>query len=337
MRALLTATILSSLLSFPAWSGCLPDVEKSFAAIKEEVVPLSTWTNDVFKRGSYRQLLKTRFGLDNHIQGIVRVPGTTAFVLSGGDRYIREASLFFINFRTEENAASALTKNFIGKNPKDASPTDGFVLKLDIGSTDYWHAGGISILDHILVVPVENPKTKMSKIIFFDLSEPFLPRKIDTEIIRSDSTTGSVLVYKTAEEKIMVVGNVDGRMEFFEAKSQDIRDGFETKKILMTESRGQGTDVIQQCDGKLYLMDFNNTGKFAPIINGKDIVSLYKLDPEKNLTTFVNKRHFVSKGYCNFKAAGSHYITEDSQLILYGSSFYRNFAGKQFKLCQFSE
>ncbi len=328
--------ILTTLLTLPALAGCLPDVEKSFAQINEAVVPLSTWTNDVFKRGSYRQLLKTRFGLDNHIQGIVRVPGTSTFVLSGGDRYIKEANLFFINFNTQETS-SALNKNFKGKNSKDASAADGFYLKLDIGSKDYWHAGGLAIIDRTLIVPVENPKTKMSKIIFFDLTDPAHPEKLAVEIIRTDSTTGSVLVYQTPEEKIMVVGNVDGRMEFFESQTKDIRDGFTSKKIIGTEVQGQGTDIVHQCDGKLFIMDFNNTGKFAPIINGKDIVSLYQLDVEKGEATFITKRHLTSKGYCNFKAAGSHYVSEDGKLVLYGSSFYRNFSGKQFKLCQFSE
>ncbi len=336
MRSVLCPLIFSSFIALPGLAGCLPDVEKSFTQIHEEVVPLSTWTNDVFKRGSYRQLLKTRFGLDNHIQGIVRVPGTTTFVLSGGDRYIKEASLFFINFQTEENA-TALKKNFEGNNDKEASQTDGFYLKLDIGSKDYWHAGGLAVLENILIVPVENPKTKMSKIIFFDLSDTQHPVKIDVEITRTNSTTGSVLVYRNSEEKIIVAGNVDGQMEFFESKSKDIRDGFDSQKVLTTKILGQGTDIIQQCDGKLFIMDFNNTGKFTPIINGKDMVGLYHLDLEKNETSLISKRHFTAKGYCNFKAAGSHYVTEDSKLILYGSSFYRNFAGKRFKLCQFSE
>jgi hypothetical protein len=318
-------------------AACLKDVEASFLRVKDEVVPLSSWTHDVFDRGSYRQLIKTRLGLDNHIQGLVRVPGTTNFILSGADKYLKEASLFVAGFNTEDGAG-LISKNFSNKKATDTPKEDGYISKLDIGTKEYWHAGGIAILDRILIVPIENHDTKASKIIFFDLTDPLRPEKLQVEIVRPHSTTGTVLIYRKANAKLIVGGSVDGLIEFYESKTADINDGFlPGSKILQTLANGQGTDIVQQCDGKTFIIDFNNSSKYAPIIWGKNNIRLFSLSSDLMETKLIHSRFMNTKRYCNFNAAGSHYITEAQKLTFYGSSFYRHSGGRQFKMCQFSE
>ena len=321
----------------PPAPACIKDVSLAFNNIKKQVTPIALWTNTVFHRKSYRQLLKTRFGLDNHIQGIVRVPGTSTFVLSGGDRYVKEANLFIVNVASSDGKAM-LQKNFQKDNARDASLVDGFDQKLDIGTTAYWHAGGLAIVDKILAVPIENPKTKTSKIMFYDMTDSAHPKKLATEIIRPNSTTGTVLFYRKPDGKLVVGGSVNGTMEFFETKTADINEGFQPgSKTIQTTAKGQGTDIIRQCDGKLFIMDFNNTSSFAPIFYGKNYVRLLELDMDTGKTKQIARREFDTNRTCNFKAAGSHHITEDGKLAIYGSSFYRHFGGQQFKMCQFSE
>ena len=127
-------------------------------------------------------------------------------------------------------------------------------------------------------------------------------------------------------------------MEFFISKSPDILDGFsEETKIINTPITGQGTDLVQQCDGKLFILDFDNSSSLAPILYGRNFVRLFSFDLKDGKTKLLSKRILDSHRSCNFKAAGSHMITDDGKLLLYGSSFYRHFAGKHFKLCQFSE
>ncbi len=318
-------------------AACLVDVEASFLRVKDEVVPISSWTHDVFDHGSYRQLLKTRLGLDNHIQGVVRIPGTTKFILSGADKYLKEASLFIAGFNAED-VSGLISKNFSNRKASDTPEEDGYISKLDIGTKEFWHAGGLAILDHILIVPIENHESKTSKIIFYDVTDPLRPQKLDVEILRPTSTTGTVLVHRNSESKIIVGGNFNGRIEFYESKTTDIKDGFRPgSKTLQTESTGQGTDIIQQCDGKTFIIDFYNSSKYAPIIWGKNYIRLFSLDSELTETKLLHTRHLDSKRSCNFNAAGSHYITEGQKLTLYGSSFYRHSDGKKFKMCQFSE
>jgi hypothetical protein len=317
--------------------SCVKDVIASFSKIQNKVVPLSTWTQDVFEKGSYVQRLKTRMGLDNHLQGIVRIPGTSSFVLTGGDKYQKEASLFVAEFDSE-NQYGLLTQNFREKKASDTPIKDRYLTKLNIGSDNFWHAGGIGILDRLLVVPIENHSDGSSKIIFFDLSEPHSPKKLDIEIERDHSTTGSVLIYRNEFDKIIVGGSVDGNMEFYESRTNNIRDGFLPSSVLVeTTANGQGTDIVQQCDGKLFIIDFRNTSKFAPIIWGKDYVRLYSLDFNKQETKLLSRRFFNTQKNCNFNAAGSHFVTESGKLTLYGSSFYRHSGGTRFKMCQFSE
>lgn len=325
------------ILTYPIHDICVKDAQVSFKNIKKQVTPLALWTHDAFDRGSYRQLVKTRFGLDNHIQGIVRVPGTTNFILSGGDRYVKEANLFTANFASSAGK-NILDKNFEGKSPSDASTKDGFSSRLNIGTSNYWHAGGLAIVGKTLAVPIENPKTKTSKIMFYDLTDPNRPRKLETEIIRSNSMTGTVLFFRNPEGRLIVGGSVDGKMEFFQSKSNDIKDGFQSESItIQTKATGQGTDIIQQCDGRLFIIDFNNTNSLAPIFYGKNYIRLFDLDIKTGTSKLISKRVLDTNRSCNFKAAGSHHVTEDGKLVIYGSSFYRHLGGKQFKVCQFSE
>jgi hypothetical protein len=318
-------------------SQCLENVEQSFKNVKSQVTPLAIWTHDIFDRGSYQQLIKTRFGLDNHMQGIVRVPDSSVMILSGGDRYIKEANLFIATL-SATNDESHFTKNFKTKKGHDAPEDDSFVSRINLESEEFWHAGGLAVLDHLLAVPVENPKENKSKIMFFDLTDPLSPQKLEVEILRPRSTTGTILLSRSDEGKILVGGMVKGRVEFFTSKTTALEDGFSDQTmVIQTQIKGQGTDLVRQCDGKLFVLDFNNTSSLAPIIYGKNYVRLWSLDLNSEKTHLLQQRTFDTHRTCNFKAAGSHMVSEDGKLLLYGSSFYRHFGGKQFKLCQFSE
>ena len=271
------------------------------------------------------------------MQGVVRIPLSSVMILSGGDRYIKEANLFIASLKVEDEELE-FTKNFTTKKGHDVDAEDSFISKINLETEDYWHAGGIAVLDNLLAVPVENPKTKKSKIMFFDVTDPVAPEKLEVEILRPKSTTGTLLLNRLDDDRILVGGMVNGQIEFFLSKTPDIKDGFSNESSFMTTPiKGQGTDLVRQCDGKLFVLDFDNTSSLAPIFYGKNFVQLFSLDLAQKKATLILKRIFDTNRSCNFKAAGSHMVSEEGKLLLYGSSFYRHFGGKHFKLCQFSE
>lgn len=330
--------LFSLLLTGLAQASCVENVAQSFERLENKVTELSVWTDHQFDSGTYIQSLKTRWGLNTHIQGVIRIPGTTSFALTGGDIYFKKGSLFIVDFASQEGK-ELLEKNFQGKATDSAPAKDRFILNMETGSRKFWHAGGNGILDRILAIPVEDNKiTLSSRIVFYDLTDPEQPLKIPVEIDRTDSTTGSVLLFRDKDQKIVVGASVNGKIEFFRSKTKEIRDGFETETVKIdTQANGQGTHIIQQCDGKQFIIDFNNTSPLPPIIWGKDYVRLFSFDYEAGKVDLISTKHFKTNKFCNFKAAGSHFVTESGKLALYGTHFYRHGGGKRFKMCQFSE
>ncbi len=335
MKGTLFALLIS--LGFKVSASCLQDVSGSFNNLDtENVTSLALRTKNVFEEGTYVQTIRTRLGIDTHIQGIIRVPGTTSFILSGGDKYIKKGSLFFADFQSQ-NPQGKLTPNFISNimaNPTD----DKFVSKIDVSNETHWHAGAIGLMERILAVPVEDKKLQSSKILFYDVTDPKDIKKLDVEIRRENSMTGSVLIFRNKNQKIVVGGSVRGRMEFYESATSEISDGFlPESRIIETDASGEGTHIVRQCDGKLFIMDFHNDSKLTPMIWGKNFARLFTFDDADFSVSLLSKRFFNTRRSCNFKAAGSPFITPQGELVIYGSSFFRKLGGERFKMCQFSE
>lgn len=331
--------LLGLLASSISWGSCLKDVEGSFNRIGENVTPLSVWTHDFISSNMYMQKLSNKIGLNTHFQGLVRIPGSSKFVMSGGDFYSRTGNLFVIDFASQEGK-ELLEKNFSDDDTKTASEEDKFIQNVIAGSKNSWHVGGLGIMENILAVPVENALAGSSVVDFYDLSNPENPVKLDISIIRPGFKTGSVIIFRNSENKIIVGANSDQLklMEFFQSKTTNIQDGFEEKtRAVEMQANGQGSVVLNQCDGKKFLIDFNNTSPVAPIIWGKDYVRLYSFNETTFRIELIGKRTFKTKRFCNFKASGTATITESGKLAIYGSHFYRHGKGKRVKLCQFSE
>lgn len=272
--------------------------------------------------------LVNRLGIDNHFQGVQIIPDSPFIVFSGGDFKRSQGSLFIAD--TEKKK---------------------LIKEIPIGSKLHWHPGGLSLHQKILAVPNEDFKvTKTSHIQFFNFQNPEKPEEIEISIPRTHSKAGAIALHflKKQSRWLLLVDDTQG-LDIYFSHSSKIEDGFEDQFVRWNDSDLQGSNpmgsfggssinLLEQCDGKLFLLSFSNTGKTPPILNGKDIMSLYSLNFENNNTAQINflKNKFLKcKKFCNFDAAAGAHINKEGELEIISLNFFRNYFGKKIRYSTF--
>jgi hypothetical protein len=289
-------TLLAFIISFPLFAApCLKDVKASLTSLTK-VIPIDLHENGVFEGETYKNTLRNWFGYDSHIQGIIKAPGSSVFFLSGAEKRSNKSSLFIARLTSKEEGI--------------------FLSRIDLDTTGLWHAGAMGHYENILAVPVGEKSSGASKILFYDLRSPAAPQQIPFEILRPQEVTGSVFFFPHSGTPYIAT-NKRGEISFYKyGPSAPIF-------TLKTELKGEAQDLVRQCDGKLFVLDFRNESPVAPVIKGDDYIDLYQFDFLQRKFDFVGKKIIATRGYCNFKAAASASVSDNGQLTLYGSSFYR--------------
>jgi hypothetical protein len=321
-------------LNFDTYSSCLVDVRSSFEKLKFEATPLAVWTNNKFKGRSYTQALVNGFGLDNHFQGVLRLPGTSQFLLSGGDIYRKTGNLFAFDIASQ-NGKEFLDKNF-KKRPRQTPKSDKFLWRMEVGNKQQWHPGGMAQLGNLVAVPIEDYKiTNTAQIIFLDMNKASDPIILPIKIEKKHADAGNASMFIDTDGKIILGTYTGGTLEFYRSKTSNILDGFEEEtKVIHSDAGGSSTQVLQQCDGKTFIIDFENDGKTPPIFNGLDKARLYSFDYKNLKVDVLSTKYFESRGFCNFSSAATSYVSETGKLALYSTQFFRNWLGNRVKLCQ---
>ncbi|RME89956.1 MAG: hypothetical protein D6767_07650 [Candidatus Hydrogenedentota bacterium] len=301
----------------------------------------------------YTEKVDNLFGLDNHIQGVVRLRNGPYLAVTGSDPpadsrlpswlawifdyYPRVAGdLWIVRLDSKSQKGSGRW----GTNETFSvfhlpHPWDTIVLPIEIGNKDHWHPGGLGTEGDILAVPLTGYHT-----LFFYMDNPENPKKIAYEMPVAE---GAVDLVKLSNGYYLIAFE---QFTFYLSNSTNIANGFSTsgKTVpISTPSGGefQSFSFIKQCDGKLYLAGFENTGSAAPTFgNGEDWGRLYEVNlsgtgllnnpPSFNaapsLTLKAEKKFICYEDgkYCNFDAAGNLYIDPATKkLILYGVYHFR--------------
>lgn len=349
LLALLALQVGSGGLSYALdeTEACVPNVLASLQSLPKEATRLGVNTRGHFPGRMFTQSVISRFGLDNHFQGVLRLKNASYFLISAADYWHKQGYVFVNRLDSKQG----LTGNEAwGTNLKGIRPNknDGTIYALKVGEAPHWHPGGMARMGDVVGIPTEEYKiTNTAVVEFYDFSRPEFP-KLLTKIERSHNDAGNLSMVKDDDGRTVAMTYTGGELEFYRTNTKSIRDGFNTQNTLVWNSTqdGRGLDVggssvnlIRQCDGRVFLVNFENTGKLPPIFNKDEKINVFevswsfekrkvKIEPVTSLT-------FDCRGYCNFGGAAGTHITPNGSLAVYSSKFYRNYFGNKIKIGEF--
>jgi hypothetical protein len=303
----------------------LADVEAAFARIQVDGEHLTARTNGLIPKPRYRVSLRNWFGLLNHFQGIQRVPFTDYVVISGSNPRGGSADLFVVRMAPGE---------------------EGEVVRRVEVDASMWHAGGLSVMNTILAVPLHQLSPRQAKIVFFDLTDPINPRKIPVEIARPGRKAGSVALTDLPNGRVLVavLSAFDGlprRLDFYLSRTPALTDGFMPEaaswRVSEVQARPglersfsyfQSINFVRQSDGRLFLAGFNNSFASPAILPGRDYADLYEVvfpagamreSPETVPVPAVIKvashRLKCKDGFCNMDAAAGLFVDPETRSL----------------------
>lgn len=313
------------------WSfeGCPFNVKEQFEKLSShgKDIPIKV-EKGVFLKWSYTNRALNGLGIDNHFQSIQKLPGENNFVLTGSDIGEKRGDLIIIN--------------------------KGKIIKREpLGKYPYWHPGGTQLLGDILALPIEEyKKTEVGQIYFYDFKDVTNPKKLQVMIDVPKTKAGAVLFYRLPDGKYLIGSYNMSKIDFYFSNTSYLLDGFEKtprftyerKKFDLGQSQpfefgAQNINIIRQCDGKLFMIFFNNLGKAAPVLNGEDQALLFSLDfnAKVNPVSLISKRGFYCGRGCNFAAAAGAYLDNLGRLYIYSSPHYLSFHQNSYNVTEFSE
>ena len=300
------------------------DVESAFARIAIDGEHLTARVNGLIPKGRYHQSLTNFFGLHNHFQGIQRVPETDYLVVSGSNKASSE--LFVVKLVGNGRLAAHEIVARVALDPV------------------MWHAGGLSLEENILAVPLYGGSPRRGRIVFYDLNDPEHPHKLPVEIDRLGRKASAVALTRLPAGRYLaaVLSAFDGlprRLDFYLSATDRLEDGFAAPPVTRrasdvqarpgqerTFSFFQNINFVRQADDRLYLVGFHNKFFYQSRIFGSDNADLYevvfppgtidapvpRLVPPA-LIKAANRPLRCTDGYCNLDAAAGLYVDVPSQ------------------------
>lgn len=330
---------------------CVENVLDAVNSVDAKGSKLRVRNNKIIKKRHYTMAIINKLGIDNHFQGVQRLLDSEYFVFSGGD-YNRKAGHIYVG-----KLGSKAGQEIWGRNraPWRRTPKqDKLIAKIPVGSSTWWHPGGLQVIGDILVVPSEDYKVTNTAIIeFFDMSDPENPVRFEHTVTRTHQDAGGVAITKLANGKFLMGIHASPEIDFYVSRSKNIQDGFnEDKYVSWNKGNVQGMEgfkmgfggssmnFIKQCDGQLFAATFSNDGKTAPIFNGKDWMSVFKVEFNEGYSaaptvTKIVEKALKCKGKCNFDAGVGTYVTPAGELHVYGINHFRNYWGNRINLREF--
>jgi len=308
----------------PAGPRTIDDVETAFARIQERGEHLTARVNGLIPQPRYRTSVRNWFGLLNHFQGIQRL-SNDYFALSGSNPRSSAAELFVV---------------------RAGVGGDGDVVaRVELDSA-MWHAGGMSILGNVLVVPLHGATPRHAKVVFYDVSNPETPVKLPVEIDRPGRKASAVASTELPNGHLLVavLSAFDGeprRLDLYLSKTTKLEDGFTTEpvswRVSDVQARAgqqkafpyfQGISFVPQSDGRWFLVGFNNSFASPSFLPGRDYADLFEVVFEEN-TIAANTPRLAgltvvkiatrvlrcSDGYCNMDAAAGLFVDANTQSL----------------------
>lgn len=311
------------LVSINSWSNseCVSNVEDDFNRLStklDQKYYYSPKKNTFERRNQFTLYPTNKLGINNHFQGLT--PLGSYFLLAGGDKGRSESYLYLLGNK------KMLSKIVIGYKPN-------------------WHIGGIQSSGPYVAFALEPylaKKAARTVVKIYNYSNPYAPFEIKgLNLPTFASSTPSVALTKLVNGKYLLAVFERGKYNFFLSKTRNLSDGF-LSPVTMNQPSGIGgisANLITQCNGDLYLIDFDyikKKGIKALPINGKDIASLFKLNlsKTKNIKK-IGKKEFDCERHCIFRAAGGVQI-KNRQLHIISTNMYRKFQTGDVTVGEFS-
>jgi hypothetical protein len=336
--AALTSTSLQAWSTCP-WGStdcnpCVPNVVSAFNALSHH--------GDIL--GFHMGAGTADVTATSHWQGVQRL-------MAGDGRYLAVsrsgAGQMFVVVRMASRNTSGVRMRSNRKNAswfveRTAPPSTDIIVKVQGQDVGYDHAGGMQALGNYLSVPLET--SGQSKVVFYDMSNPELPVRLhelnhsSVNGVSGIGEAGTASLTKLSDGRFLhVIGRKDtNALDFYLSSTTSLASP--DFAYFGTWTRGQGVgstigdftwgkyqsvNLVNQCDGNLFLVGTHNNGDIA----WQDWADLFRLDIDgtsKAISlTKVAKKHmycgFNGTNHCNLDAAAGVSVAPDQSLLLYAT------------------
>jgi len=327
------------------------------ARIFNEIVPNIYYTNKL--EVSFYQVINY-LGISDagklagisHFQSIVRLPehlGLGKFLVVTGSNCIDNISqMFVIKMRTSE-MTGPLTPNITDDT---VNYRDQVRLRVDL-DTVRWHAGGASTIGKYLVIPLEG---KGAQIIFFDMTNPLEPQRLEHFISKSGIIMAAAITKLPNNHFLIAANDAGNSFHFYYSKEETIDcDWSYVGKVYSSKfapgKNYQNATFVNDENGMLFLICTENTGKLPPVLNGEDVADLFRINysiegieeriQNSDITMpivpeFIYRKHmFCKNDQCNFAAGATVYVADSNHMNIYAIPHWLSHDGKQLRFNQY--
>ena len=299
--------------------------------------------------------------LCKHYQGVVRhygLDGTPYLIISrsgqrascafcGFDCSDDPAEVVFARMGTRPKHGERMRSNILNPNSsfKDTTPPTQDIIETSMvfdgtGNRTAWmHAGGMQLVDDVLVVPMEraypNDSTTGS-LVLIDVIDPANPRVINEFFLPYQAGVFAMAKDPNTDRYLIAVSGGDTKtLRWYETNSTDLFDpnlGITLLDTWHVDDLDVPTDVkdnwekwqtlnfIRQTDGQLYLATTDNTSAFDDD-DGSHLAGLFRVTNTGNSFNLVyqteRKLKLDDPRTGNAAASGGFYVSPSGQLILY--------------------
>jgi len=240
----------------------------------------------------YRYVLSAESPIDpqtmmaTHFQGLNRLPKHL-----GLDGYLIVSGSNLIDMRSEI---------YTLKEKDLETSTWKFKQETTLDTQGYWHAGGIQVAGKYLAIPLEASDFATfwhSKVVFYDISNPLDPIKIDVEIQRPGVSGGSVALTRLVDGHFLVAVWSDAgpegyqsKFDFYRSIDTTLEGGFtHIAAINKSDVAYQAIQFILDENAVPYIIGTENDGMLG--LAGTNHADLYQVVYSNNTVTDV-----VTKG-----------------------------------------
>ena len=312
-------------LVYRDWGGteagrCVPDVSAALRTLPVRGTPLG------FDPGGEQGF----FPPLRHWQGVQRLAiGDARWLVASRSGSSTGFVVIRMQSRQPEGLAFGASREAGGVPDWSSPPPSGDAVVSRVESEPgIGHAGGIQTLGPLLVVPYE-ARGDSAVVVFYDLTDPILPRRLGL-VRRPDWVGGNaslVAVTRLADGRLLLVVGAQSSqvLEFLVSNTADPfassgTPGFTPVYVERGGVHGgfQNINFVTQCDGTLYLVGMGNTG-FPPPNLGEDQIEWFAVrgNPSRGLRLErAGWRRFDCRE-CNFAAGGGVYVTPLGGIVLY--------------------
>ena len=213
-----------------------------------------------------------------------------------------------------------------------APPVRDRVVRTMPHEAGFLHAGGMQALGNVLAVPFETGPG--SKVVFYDLSDPEQPVRLDNEVDHTplSDEAGTATLGKLANGHfLLIIGRSNANtLDFYVSTGTDLRttgyawfDTWHEDELTGDDSEFgnyQNLSFVAGCGGTLFLAGTHRSyvGGF-----GDDFVDLFAVTNGTGDDVAIHKvaqKQLICRGNCDFDAAGGVYVDPGGQLYVYGTT-----------------